>query len=156
MYADSGEFPDNSLLFFHLFTRGAPAGFCEGLKGIDFRFEHWVGDPDMCPLQPGQSMPMNFVVSFESDPGHTLINENQKGQDSTELALSYGCTYFTLDPADQKFPGLLTRVDEYTWLIEGDKACLHTWGGTKLVDTSGETVYLDMPFEITIVDVNAP
>lgn len=133
----------------------APAGFCQALKGVDLRFEHQAEDPDMCPLQPGESMPMSIRLSFNADAGHTLLNPALNGSGTTALSLGYGCTHPNLDPSDKADLGLLTRLDEYTWTIEGFSACLFTWGGSKLVDEYGNTVYLDMPFEITIVDVNA-
>ena len=46
------------------------------------------------------------------------------------------------------------------WYIEGYRACLHTYQGVKLeVPDAGEadgyrTTYLDMPFGLTIRDVN--
>ena len=101
-------------------------------------------------------MPMSIRVNFEAEPGNTLINPALQGNHVTGLSLGYGCTHHNLDPSDKAHLGLVTRIDEYTWTIEGFKACLFTWGGSKHVDEWGNTVYLNMPFKITIVDVNAP
>lgn len=137
----------------------APAGFCAKLKGIDLRFEHQVQSPDMCPLILGPADPMDMVirVGFEADSTHTLLNGGSSpGSGATTLSLNYGCVGPNLDLTYAQFPGLVTRVDAHTWTIEGSKACLHTNLGNILKDGSNNVVYLDMPFLITITDVNAP
>ena len=135
-----------------------PAGFCEKDKGIDLRFEHQVQSPDMCPLILGtvDSMPMVIRVGFEADSGHTLLNGGSSpGSGATTLSLNYGCVGPNLDPDHAQDPGVVTRLDAHTWTIEGTKACLHTNLGSILKD-GNNVVYLDMPFLITITDVNKP
>jgi hypothetical protein len=135
----------------------APAGFCKSLKGIDLRFEHQVQDPDMCPLVIDESTDMVIRVGFEAEPGRTLLNgDSDSGSGVTAFSLSYGCVGPRLDPLDAYDPGVVTKTGEHSWTIEGFTACLHTNLGNILKDSNGEVVYLDMPFLISITDVNSP
>lgn len=140
------------------------AGFCTEPKGIDLRFEHQVQElPGLCSLDANSNPTMRMVVgvAFEADPGHTLGNTGQNGNGATTLVLSYGCLGSNTPPgyASEVNQALVTRLDEFTWTIEGERACLTTHSGNTLThQDGGETVpvWLNMPFLITIVDVNAP
>jgi hypothetical protein len=58
------------------------------------------------------------------------------------------------DIDDLKNWPLVSRIDDVTWRIEATRACMHTTHGHKLesVDDDGnvETIYLEMPFGLTI------
>lgn len=145
------------------------AGFCTELKGIDLRFEHQVQElPGLCSLGPDQSMLMALRVAFLSDPGGTLRPIFKNGRDSSEeqitLNLTYGCLHPNLEQGDIDPDGRaeVTRVgDANVWRIEATRACLHTNLGQKLQDVNPdtgelETVYLQLPFGLTIVAVDSP
>jgi len=150
------------------------AGFCVAKKGTDMRFEHQVQDlkdNGLCLLEEsGEPMRVSMGFSFLQSPGGMLINEFKNGRQNggsnstTTLRLNYGCQALNLLQSDLRigqngqddYRAVVTRVGQYTWRIEGEWACLHTNLGHKLEDSAGDTIYLRMPFGLTIVDVNAP
>jgi hypothetical protein len=147
------------------------AGFCMAEKGSDMRFEHQVQvlqDNGLCLLGSGDSMRVSMGFTFLQSPGGSLTNEfkngRQNGDGSTALKLNYGCQGSNLLQSDLRiganggndYRAVVTRIDEFSWRIEGEWACLHTHLGHKLENAEGNTVYLQMPFGLTIVDVNAP
>jgi len=149
------------------------AGFCTEQKGVDMRFEHQVQvleENGLCLQGLGEvnarRISMGFL--FLQSPGGLLANEfkngKQNGDGSTALKLNYGCQGPNLLQDDLRigqngqndYRAVVTRVDDYSWRIEGEWACLATNLGHKLEDAAGNTIYLRMPFGLTIVDVNAP
>jgi len=72
--------------------------------------------------------------------------------------LNYGCVGPRLDDDDAQplgAAGKVTKTGDHSWTIEGFTACLHTNLGNILKDGSGNVVYLNMPFFITITDVSS-
>jgi hypothetical protein len=150
------------------------AGFCIAEKGTDMRFEHQVQnleDNGLCQLQKDdEPMRVSMGFSFLQSPEGMLTNEFKNGRQNgganstTTLRLNYGCQALNLLQSDLRigqdskpdYRAVVTRIDDFTWRIQGEWACLHTNLGHKLVDGAGDTVYLRMPFGLTIVDVNAP
>lgn len=151
---------------------GGAAGFCTELKGVDMRFEHQVQELEengLCLLEPGESMRISVGILFEQSSGPALLsnefkNGKQNGDGIADIRLNYGCQAPRLLQSDLRigpaplpdYRTVVTRVDEYTWRVVGQTACLHTNLGYKLENTAGETLYLQMPFGLTLVDVNAP
>jgi hypothetical protein len=149
------------------------AGFCLEEKGVDMRIEHQVQEPQgLCSIapynatsQPGDySMLQSMGIQFEGGPVATPLLEEfilNGGGGSTEpngIKLNYGCQGPRIDPDDYDLENrvLITRMDEYTWLFEGDSPCLTTQLGNIMRDQAGSPVTLYMPFALCIVDVNAP
>ena len=137
------------------------AGFCSKEQGVDLRIEHQVQERyGLCNLEPGESVDQAVYAQFEAEAGGKLENVSKNGRTESgagvPLTLNYGCLWFKVDPDVRAFPAVVTRLDHYTWRIEGDYACLHTNLGQYMTDESGNIVYLYMPFGLTIVDVNAP
>ena len=153
------------------------AGFCLEEKGVDMRIEHQVQEPQgLCSIVPynaalppnDYSMLQSVGIQFEGGPVATPLLEEfilNGGGGSTEpngIKLNYGCQGPRIDEADYDLANrvLITRMDEYTWLFEGDSPCLTTQLGNimRYVDgeQAGEPVTLDMPFALCIVDDNAP
>jgi len=136
------------------------AGFCINMKGSDMRIEHQVQDPyGLCVLQPGESVPQGFVVSFLGDDGGTLIDPNRKGNGPEPLRLNYGCrgNQTGSDYYEPDWEATATRHSQCEWSIVGTTACLETqlgeiWG----VDSTGQPMEILMPFRIDIRRVDAP
>ena len=149
-------------------------GFCSELKGVGMRIEHQVQEPqglcsiepyDDSPLPSAHSMLQTVRIGFLGGPDSTpLLQEldlNGKGG-STEpdsFLLNYGCQGPRIDPGDWRLDDrvLITRMDDHTWLFEGQWACLTSQLGNIMVDDQvpPEPVRLSMPFALCIVDVTA-
>lgn len=141
------------------------AGFCNELQGVDMRIEHQIQDLEnigLCSLEPGASRHLAIRLGFEAEPGALLQNPfkngKQNGSETPALSLNYGCLAPNLEQGDldelQNWP-LVSRLDEMTWRIEGNRACMHTHLGHKLVDSDGHTIYVNVPFGLTIEIVDA-
>jgi len=144
-----------------------PTGFCHEWKGIDLRIEHEKQNFDgLCSIEPGGSKPATIFIKFLSGPDiteGTLTNEFKNGKDNSrgpiELQLNYGCEHLRTNPDDfnpdnQATIHRLTDFGGSSWYIEGQRACLTTNLGHTWVDGNGAAIWLEMPFGITIVDVN--
>jgi hypothetical protein len=152
---------------------GGAAGFCEELKGADMRFEHQVQElvPNgLCLLDPddplNSSMRVTVGILFQQTAGDYLLGE-QPRKGTGAVRLNYGCQAQFLLQGHQRigqnglpdYRAEVTRIDRYTWRIEGVNACLHTQYGDilKVSDSpSASAQYLNMPFGLTLVDPNAP
>jgi len=149
---------------------GGAAGFCDKLQGVDLRLEHQIQDLEttgLCTTQEGTPESLAVRLSFEGEVGGLLRNPSKNGRDdggAVALSLNYGCLAPNLEQSVMRgdYRAKVTRVDSWTWRIEGEYACLHTYRGYMLREepceygSPGEPIYLYMPFGLTIVDVEAP
>lgn len=161
----SNAMPDNSSCDEEDINNAAgAAGFCDQFKGIDLRIEHQIQDLEeygLCTMKVGDKRRLAMRLGFQSEDGALLQdvfkNGKQSGSGTPALSLSYGCLAPNLLQADiddlKNWP-LVSRIDDITWRIEATRACMHTTHGHKLesVDDDGnvETIYLEMPFGLTI------
>ena len=151
-------------------------GFCKAFKGVDMRIEHQVQEPQgLCSIEPyvetslqepaDYSMLQTVKIGFLGGPDSTPLlqeldlNGNGGSTEPDSFILNYGCQGLRIDPlisqnhaADRV---LITRMDEHTWLFEGERACLTSLLGNIMVDGSDVPIRLDMPFALCIVDVTA-
>lgn len=161
----STAMPDNSdCLEGDIYNAAGAAGFCNELKGVDLRVEHQIQDLEtigLCTMEPGDPPSrLALRLGFQSESGallqDTFKNGKQSGSGTPALSLSYGCLAPNLLQEDiddlENWP-LVYRIDELTWRIEATRACMHTTHGHKLEDTAGNTIYLEMPFGLTITIV---
>ena len=141
------------------------AAFCTEKKGVDLRFDRDIEPLNLCELDYNQTGFVSLKFTFEAEPGNTLRNtfRGRDNKDPTTLHLRYGCWPDAQpDDLDRYHPAEVTRLDEFTWYIEGEMACLHTnLGNSYLVlvpDSSDELELglLTMPFGLTITDINKP
>lgn len=145
------------------------AGFCSELKGVNLRIEHQVQVlPGLCSLDwqgPDNSMLQTVVINFQNDPdgldgdpSGLMIDPDQNGPGPQPLKLSYGCQAQFLDDSyfDPELQALVTRIDEYTWTIEGGQACLVTQLSYPLQEPGVVPTIVNMPFKLTIVAQDAP
>ena len=161
----SNAMPDNSSCDEEDINNAAgAAGFCDQFKGIDLRIEHQIQDLEeygLCTMKVGDERRLAMRLGFQSEDGALLQdvfkNGKQSGSGTPALSLSYGCLAPNLLQADiddlKNWP-LVSRIDDVTWRIKATRACMHTTHGHKLesVDDDGnvETIYLEMPFGLTI------
>ena len=121
-------------------------GFCADTSGADLRFEFGGGfGLDLCSLVPGGA---SGVV-----PLHAKFLD-ASGDPAT---LSYGC----IDEPQGVLIGNalqaeVQRLDEWTWRIVGQTACLHDGGFYGAIVDGTDVGPLNMPFGLTLVDENAP
>jgi len=149
-------------------------GFCSEEKGVDMRIEHQVQEPQgLCSIEPydpslspdAYSMLQTMKIGFLGGPDSTPLlqeldlNGNDGSTESDSFILNYGCQGLRIDPlisqdhaADRV---LITRMDEHTWLFEGEWACLTSQLGNIMVNDLDEPIRLNMPFALCIVDVTA-
>lgn len=142
------------------------AGFCNEFQGINLRLEHQIQDLEttgLCTMEPGDSRRLAVRLGFQSEPEALMQDEfkngKQTGNGTPALSLSYGCLAPNLLQGDiddlENWP-LVSRIDDVTWRIEATRACMHTTHGHKLETEAGETVYLYMPFGLTITIKGTP
>lgn len=133
------------------------AAFCTLMKGVDLRFDRDIEPLNLCELDDNQTGLVSLKFTFEAEPGNTLRNtfRGRDNKDPTTLHLRYGCWPGAGDSAGYH-PAEVTRLDEFTWYIEGKTACLHTNLGNSYLDSKGELGLLNMPFGLTITDINKP
>lgn len=151
---------------------GEAAGFCSELKDIDMRIERQVQqiDKDLCELNPvpdpngePDSFTRTFLVNFESGPmdDYSLVDPDRKGNPRRpeSLKLNYGCQADLVEPnpsyyLNTNYRAVISRLDENTWLITGEWACLMTQTGWVLLDGSGDPVWFYMPFAVYLERTN--
>jgi hypothetical protein len=149
-------------------------GFCNAWKGVDMRIEHQVQEPQgLCSIEPyvetslqepeDYSMLQTVKIGFLGGPDSTPLlkeldlNGNGGSTEPDSFILNYGCQGLRIDSANwqEQDRVLITRMDEHTWLFEGERACLTSQLGNIMVNDLDEPIRLNMPFALCIVDVTA-
>jgi hypothetical protein len=144
----------------------AAAGFCSDSKGVDMRIEHQVQEPQgLCSIEPYEeslpvsaySMLQTVKIHFQGGPDPLL--KELDGSESPSFILNYGCQGLRIDPAIsikfEPYRVLITRLDQHTWIFEGEEACLTTQLGNVMTDENGP-IHVNMPFALCIEDIDGP
>ena len=120
---------------------GTGLGLGVECSGGDLRFSKFLGGLDLCALDPaGGSGEVGLDIHFALDSGETR-------------RLSYDCRTPDGDPVGSTVPVTVTRLDEFTWTVEGETACLSEPDG--YFDPPPDMDDLSMPFRMTLVDQSA-
>ena len=160
-YCDAAEsLPDDAQ------NPAGAAGFCSEWKGVDMRIEHQVQEPQgLCSIDPYEdTLPVSAysmlqTVKIHFQGGSNPLLKEFDGSESPSFTLNYGCQGLRIDPdissEFEPYRVLITRIDQYTWIFEGDEACLTTQLGNIMVDEAGP-ILVKMPFALCIEDIDGP